>query len=80
MASAEPIAPATLPRLLRLGLALLIVSAIWLVLLPLASRAPAVASHMENLDEHNVDASAMYYTELDMMKPIFQRLALQERP
>jgi len=59
---------------------LLAIAAIWLVLLPLASQAPAVARHIDNLDQNNVDASAMYYTELDMMKPIFQRLALQERP
>jgi len=52
---------------------------VWFVALPHAANQPDMAAHLEFLDDNGVDPSAMYYTELEMMKPIFERLALENR-
>jgi hypothetical protein len=67
-------------RLLKLGLALAILVVIWLLLLPRLAAAPAMAAKLQWLDDKGVDPSVMYYTELEMMGPIFERLARQQRP
>ena len=64
---------------LKLLAALSVILSLWLVCLPWAANRPAVADHIDRLEQNGVDASAMYYTDLEMMKPVFTRLALQKR-
>ncbi len=60
-------------------MALIVVGALWLIVLPWAANRPKMAAHLQWLDDEGIDPSAMYYTELDMMEPIFTRLALEQR-
>ena len=41
------------------------VSAVWLVVLPWIGRWESVENHLELLDSRRIDASAMFYTELE---------------
>ncbi len=60
------------------GLALALV---WGVALPWLSARPAVRDRLRFLDAKGIDASAMYYTELEAMGPILDRLeAPRARP
>ena len=51
-----------------------IVVAIWMMLLPWLATQRAVQARLEFLDHHRIDPSAMFYTELDAMEPILDRL------
>ena len=55
------------------------VGLIWLVILPWMASRPRMEAHLEWLDARGVDPSAMYYTELEMMQPIFDRMAMEKR-
>ena len=57
-----------------LGLWSCVIAAVWLLLLPWVARQPETAAYLERLDAQGIDPSAMYYTELDAMKPILERL------
>ena len=59
---------------IRLALATSLIAVIWLQVLPWIAVQPKMAAHLEHLDEHGVDPSAMFYTELDAMEPILHRL------
>jgi len=59
---------------LRLLLVTGVLSAVWLIVLPWWARRPAVDDHLRFLEERGIDPSAMFYTELDAMEPILQRL------
>lgn len=59
---------------MRLAACLLGLSAIWLVVLPMVAKERRTAAYLHWLDERGIDPSAMYYTELDAMKPILDRL------
>lgn len=50
------------------------IGGLWLIALPALSRCAPVAGKLERLDRQGVDASAMYYTELEAMKPILERI------
>lgn len=50
---------------LYLLLATATLAGIWLLLLPALLHLAPVRDHVDHLDAHGVDASAMYYTELD---------------
>ncbi|WP_437200773.1 hypothetical protein [Planctomicrobium sp. SH664] len=52
---------------------------LWLVILPWMSQREAIQRELEWLDTQGIDPSAMYYTELEAMKPILQELNLQMR-
>lgn len=65
--------------LLKLTAALAMLAAVWLVALPWAAARPRMAAHLEWLDEEKIDPSAMYYTELEMMQPIFTKMAQERR-
>lgn len=67
-------------RLMKLAVALAAVAAVWLVLLPQTAQRPAMQSHIQWLDDQGVDPSAMYYTELEMMQPLLERMAVEKRP
>lgn len=61
----------------KLLVAVSVLAVVWLGILPWYSRQPAMEAHLQWLDERGIDPSAMYYTELEAMQPILQRL---ERP
>ena len=65
--------------MLRLAVTLCVIGVIWLVVLPWAAGRPKMAAHLQWLDNEGIDPSAMYYTELEMMEPILDRLALEKR-
>jgi hypothetical protein len=52
-------------RWVRLGLSTVGIVFVWLVLLPCVGRFPAVQCHLEHLEARNINASAMFYTELE---------------
>lgn len=61
----------------RLALSVGCLLLIWLAVLPLVSTVPSVHARQEWLDSQGIDPGAMYYTELESMRPILDRL---ERP
>ncbi len=60
-------------RWARLGLGLLLLGTLWLYLLPRIARLPAVNAHRQWLDQREINPSAMYYTDLKVMKSILSR-------
>lgn len=58
----------------RLGMITVLMSVIWLQVLPWMATQPDMAAHLQQLDEQGIDPSAMFYTELDAMEPILRRL------
>jgi len=46
----------------------------WLVVLPWIARQPSMQRHLSELDRQGIDGGAMYYTELEMMDRILDRL------
>jgi hypothetical protein len=63
----------------KLVCALAILGIIWLVVLPFIGQLPAVAQHIEDQQRRNIDPSAMYYSELEIMPAIAHRVErLQE--
>lgn len=65
---------ASLRSQLALALATLCVAAIWCILLPWLSTRPMVQKHLQFLDDKGIDPSAMYYTELEAMDAILDRI------
>lgn len=63
----------------RLFWSITAVAALWLVVLPWLAGTRPVARRVQWLDEQGIDPSAMYYTELEAMKPILKRLNERER-
>ena len=63
----------------RLALSVLLVALVWTVALPWLASSPPIASRVQWLNERGIDPSAMYYTELEAMKPILKRLNERER-
>ena len=59
---------------IRLVLLMLGLAGIWLVALPWIARQPQMAAHLHWLEEQGIDGGAMYYTELEAMEPILERL------
>lgn len=66
-----PPKPSAVSRLVAWSFA---VALCWLVVLPWIGSRPSVSNHVEWLEEQGVDPSAMYYTDLEVMKPIRERL------
>lgn len=46
----------------------------WLVVLPWIARQPSMERHLSELDRQGIDGGAMYYTELELMDRILDRL------
>jgi hypothetical protein len=46
----------------------------WLIVLPAIAARPATSAYLQRLDEQGIDASAMFYTELEMMPKLLERL------
>lgn len=66
-----PRQPNGLPYLLG---SLAAIAIVWLIVLPSLAQQPAVKARLDWLDEHKIDPSARYYTDLEMMEPILERL------
>ncbi|GAB5512919.1 hypothetical protein [Rhodopirellula baltica] len=56
----------------------LLLSIVWLVILPAYSRQPKMRQHLRWLDDRGIDPSAMYYTELEVMEDILAKQRLAE--
>jgi hypothetical protein len=52
---------------------------VWLIVLPWWAKRTTMQAHLEWLQARRVDPSAMYYTELEAMKPILQDINARER-
>ena len=59
---------------LALATAALLIGVVWCGILPWLSRQRHVQQRLNFLDERGIDPSAMYYTELDAMGPILDRM------
>jgi hypothetical protein len=55
------------------------ITVIWLVVLPWLARQPSVDARIRRLDAQGIDPSAMYYTELESMRPILDDLNRRHR-
>lgn len=55
------------------------ISVIWLVILPQVGERPAVRQRIEILEDRGVDPGAMYYTDLEVMTEVKQRLTRLQR-
>ena len=55
------------------------VGLLWLVLLPWLSRLEPFANRLQWLEEKQIDAGAMYYTELEALRPVLKRMERQHR-
>ena len=67
-------------RIGRLVVSVGVIVILWLVVLPWLASRPAMSRHLQWLDDSGIDPSAMYYTELEAMEPILDRLNKQQRP
>ena len=50
------------------------IAAVWLVVLPWLSSLPTQSAYIDWLREKRIDPSARYYTEVEAMEPILERL------
>ena len=58
----------------RLGIAAVVIAVLWLIVLPWIAERPRMAAHLQWLDTHKIDPSAMFYTELESFDPVLERL------
>jgi hypothetical protein len=65
--------------LIRLVAWTISIAAVWLIVLPWLAIQPSIDSQVQWLEEQGVDPSAMFYTELEVMKPILQRFNERRR-
>jgi len=77
--TAQPVPSSTTSRIGRLVAWLILIGVVWLVVLPWLAARPAMQRHRQWLDDRGIDPGAMYYTELDAMEPILDRLNKQSR-
>lgn len=61
-------------RYLRFSLAIASLLAVWMVILPWIASWPQMDEHLRNLDKQGIEGGAMFYTELEAMKPILRKL------
>ena len=52
---------------------------VWLVVLPKIASQPNVEARLDWLEERKIDPSAMFYTELEAMEPILEKLNARQR-
>jgi hypothetical protein len=61
-------------KIIKLAIACSVLLIVWLVLLPWLAAQPSVESRLDFLDQNGIDASAMYYTELECMDAILEKI------
>ena len=52
---------------------------VWLVLLPAIGRQPQIQSRIDFLNEQGIDPSAMYYTDLEVMSEVEERVTTLQK-
>lgn len=67
-------------KLIPFVAALAAVAGVWMIALPWVARQPAESARWQALQQAGIDPSAMYYSELDAMRPILERLNRNESP
>lgn len=50
------------------------IAVLWFAVLPWIAERPYMKAYQAQLDEKGIDPSAMFYTELDAMKPILEKV------
>jgi hypothetical protein len=65
--------------LFALGGWVCVLGVIWLAVLPWWASRSAMQAHLDWLRARQVDPSAMYYTELEAMKPLLRDLSARQR-
>lgn len=63
----------------KLALCCCAIGAVWLLVLPWMAQRSATRQRIDWLRDRQIDPSAMYYTELDAMRPILRRLNDRQR-
>lgn len=63
----------------RLILASVAIGCIWMILLPWLASQPKMARQLQWLSDRKIDPSAMYYTELEVLDPILDRMNAASR-
>lgn len=58
----------------RLGLSVCLLATLWLVVFPLLAELPTISKHLRWLNDRKINPGAMYYTELEVVEPILDRL------
>ncbi len=58
----------------RLALCVTAIAVVWLLILPWMASRESISDRLNWLEDRGIDPSAMYYTELDAMKPILRKL------
>ncbi len=58
----------------RLGVCAMALAAVWLGVLPALSAVPSQKGWINWLKEKKVDPSALYYTEVEALEPVLERL------
>lgn len=59
---------------IHLSIGVSIAACLWLVVLPRVAQIPRVRGYLERLEQKGIDPSAMFYTELEFMEPIYNRI------
>jgi len=57
-----------------LAATIVVIASVWLIVLPRCGRIPAIREHLQMLEDRGIDPSAMFYTELESMGPLLERL------
>lgn len=65
---------ATYAGALKLATVVVIVGCFWCIALPWYASRPAMKEHLQFLDDRGIDPSAMFYTELDAMEAILEKI------
>ena len=57
-----------------LAATIVVMALVWLIVLPRCGRIPVIRDHLQTLEDRGIDPSAMFYTELESMVPLLERL------
>ena len=58
----------------KLAIAVVTTACLWCIVLPWYAGQPEMKEHLQFLDDRGIDPSAMFYTELDAMDAILEKL------
>ncbi len=58
----------------KLAAAMVAIACLWCFVLPWYATQPAMKEHLQFLDDRGIDPSAMFYTELDAMDAILEKI------
>ncbi len=59
---------------IALSVSIIAIGLVWGVALPWYAAQPAMKEHLQFLEEQGIDPSAMFYTELDAMDKILEKI------